>query len=461
MFFQTLKMCNKKMKRKIYNQLLDWKNNRHGEVALLIEGARRIGKSYIVEEFAKNEYTSYILIDFNKVNNSVKRLFDDYMADLDTFFEMLEQYFKVTLVPRQSVIIFDEVQLYPRARAAIKYLVADGRFDYLETGSLVSIKNNVKNIVIPSEERTISMFPMDFEEFLWAMGNETLMPYLQKQFIEGKPLKDLHREAMDYFRRYLIVGGMPQAVNTYVSSRNFEKVDTIKRDILAIYRNDIRKYAGRLAMKVESIFDDIPAQLQKNERKFRLSNLKKEARMRDYEEAFMWLSDAQIINCGYNTTAPNIGLKLNMDRSTLKCYMADTGLLLSHAFDEKQVVSEELYRKILLDKLEINAGMLIENIVSQMLIASGHKLYFYSNIDNNNADNRMEIDFLIRKEHITSRHNIIPIEVKSSAGYTIHSLNKCVRKFGEYITTPMVIHPADYKERNGIQYIPLYMTPFL
>ena len=449
------------MKRKIYNQLLDWKNNRKGEVALLIEGARRIGKSYIVEEFARNEYSSYILIDFNKTSTKVKKWFVDYMEDLDTFFELLEQHYHVKLVPRQSAIIFDEVQLCPRARAAIKYLVADGRYDYLETGSLVSIKNNVKNIVIPSEERTIEMHPMDFEEFLWAMGNETLMPFLEKQFATGNPMKDMHRETMDLFRRYMIVGGMPQAVEKYVQTRDLEQVDAIKRDILAIYRNDIRKYAGRLAMKVESIFDEIPAQLQRNERKFRLADLKKDARMRDYETAFMWLSDAKIVNCCYNTTAPNIGLKLNMERTTLKCYMADTGLLISHAFDDKQIVSLELYSKLLMDKLEVNAGMLIENVVAQMLVAAGHKLYFYSAADKD-AEKRMEIDFLIRKEPVTSRHNIIPIEVKSSTGYTIASLQKCVRKFGEFITLPTVIHTSDCRtDENSIRYVPVYFTPFL
>ena len=449
------------MKRKIYSQLLDWKNNRQGEVALLIEGARRIGKSYIVEEFAKNEYESYILIDFNKVEPRVKRWFVDYMEDLDTFFEMLQQHYHVKLIPRKSVIIFDEVQLYPRARGAIKYLVADRRFDYIETGSLISIKKNVKNIVIPSEERAIAMYPMDFEEFLWAMGNETLMPFLQKQFEVGKPLKDLHREVMDLFRRYMMVGGMPQVVEKYVQTRDVEQVDAVKRDILAIYRNDIRKYAGRLAMKVESIFDEIPAQLMRNERKFRLVDIKKDARMRDYETAFMWLSDAKIVNCCYNTTAPNIGLKLNMDRMTLKCYMADTGLLISHAFDEKELVSNELYRKLLMDKLEVNAGMLIENIVAQMLTAAGHKLYFYSKSDNENAEDRMEIDFLIRKDKVTSRHNIIPLEAKSSSGYKTQSLNKCVRKFGEFVTLPTVLHSSDTRTEGGIRYLPLYMTPLL
>lgn len=447
------------MKRKIYSELLNWKQNRNGDVALLIAGARRIGKSYIVEEFARQEYESYILIDFNKVGKAVRQLFEYYLEDLDTFFEMLEQHFKVHLVRRKSLIIFDEVQLYPRARSAIKYLVADGRYDYIETGSLISIQRNVKDIVIPSEERTIEMHPMDFEEFLWALGNDTLMPFLKKQLLEHKPLNQLHREAMDYFRRYLIVGGMPQAVKKYVESRDFVEVDMIKRDILTIYRNDIRKYAGRLSLKVTSIFDEIPAQLQKHERKFRLSDLQEKARMRDYENAFMWLQDAKIINCCYNTTAPNTGLKLNMERTTLKCYMADTGLLISHSFDEKSISSNELYKKLLMDKLEVNAGMLIENMVAQMLVATGNKLYFYSQQDNENAENRMEIDFLISKEGITSRHNIIPIEVKSSTGYTTVSLRKCIRKFGEYITIPTVAHTADYREEDGIRYIPLYMLP--
>jgi predicted AAA+ superfamily ATPase len=248
-------------------------------------------------------------------------------------------------------------------------------------------------------------------------------------------------------------------VEKYVQTHDLEQVDTVKRDILSIYRNDIRKYAGRLAMKVESVFDEIPSQLQRNERKFRLADLKKDARMRDYETAFMWLSDAKIVNCCYNTTAPNIGLKLNMERTTLKCYMADTGLLISHAFDEKRIVSDELYRKLLMDKLEVNAGMLIENIVAQMLVAAGHKLYFYSNTDKEDANNRMEIDFLIRKDTVTSRHNIIPIEAKSSSGYTITSLQKCVRKFGGFVISPTVVHASDSRIDGDIRYLPLYMVP--
>jgi len=448
------------MKRKIYSQLQQWKAN-NGKTALLIEGARRIGKSYIAEKFAKNEYASYILIDFNKVGPKVKRWFSEYTDDLDSLFELLEQYYHVKLVPRNSLIIFDEVQLCPRARAAIKYLVADGRYDYLETGSLVSIKKNVKNIVIPSEEEPVSMYPMDFEEFLWAMGDEVTMDIIRQHYLSGKPMKDMHRNIMDLFRRYLIVGGMPQAVQTYVATRDFDLVDKEKRMILNIYRNDISKYAGRLKLKVTAIFDDIPAQLKNNERRFCLADLQTEARMRDYEAAFLWLSDAKIVHCCYNTVAPNVGLKLNMDRSTLRCYMADTGLLISHAFDEKGIVSAELYRKLLTDSLEVNAGMLLENVVCQMLASGGHKLYFYNNPDRDDAGSRMEIDFLIQKGTVTSRHNIIPIEVKSSTGYTLKSLKKCMERFGEFITLPTVLHTKDMDNNDGIRFLPLYMSPLL
>ena len=291
------------MKRKIYKQLLDWKRNRRGDVAILIEGARRIGKSYIVEQFAREEYESYLLIDFARVSKSVTELFDYYLDDIDMLLSRLELYGKKTLAKRpdrnseaRSLIIFDEVQFCPRARSAIKYLVADRRYDYIETGSLVSIKKNVKDIMLPSEEHSIEMFPMDFEEFLWALGNDMLMPFISRQFEQQKPMNELHRMAMDYFRQYMIVGGMPQAVQAYVSQRDFHKVDEIKRDILALYRNDIKKFADNQETKVSAIFEEIPGQLQKHEKKFRLSELSSEARMRDYSEAFFWMEDARIIN---------------------------------------------------------------------------------------------------------------------------------------------------------------------
>ena len=449
------------MRRKIYQQLLDWKEKRNGEVALLIEGARRIGKSYIVEAFGKKEYKSYLLIDFNKAPEMVREWFDLYLEDLDTLFLYLSQHYKVRLHERNSLIILDEIQLCPRARAAIKFLVADGRFDYIETGSLVSIKKNTRSIVLPSEERSIQMYPMDFEEFLWATGNDMLMDLIRKMYVERKPMgQAFHRKAMDAFRLYMIVGGMPQAVKKYVDTQDFDAVDAAKRDVLTIYRNDIFHYAEDIAEKVVSIFDQIPSQLSKHEKKFRLSALKPGAKYRDWDDAFFWLKDASVVNVCYNSTKPNIGLKMNEDRTTLKCYMNDTGLLLSHAFDEKGIMSAEIYHKLLFGKLEVNEGMLVENVVAQMLTASGNKLFFYSKASDV-AEERMEIDFLLQKNKVTNRHNIHPIEVKSGTNYTLSSLKKCMKKFGEYMTAPTVIHAGDLKVEDGITYLPLYMTPLL
>ena len=450
------------MRRKIYEDILKWKRSSAGQTALLIDGARRVGKSYIAEKFAETEYKSHILIDFNRAPKEVTELFDHYLNDLDTLFMYLSGFYNTKLYERETLIILDEAQLCPRARSAIKYLVADGRYDYLETGSLMSIKKNVKDILIPSEEEHLKMYPLDFEEFLWALDNEILMPLIQNCYEKRQPMgQALHRKAMDYFRQYMIVGGMPQAVARYVETHDFDSVDRVKRAILELYRADIVKHAAGYEMKVEQIFDDIPAQLQKHDKKFKLSSLKKEARFRDYDDALFWLSDAMIANLCYNSTAPSIGLKLNMDRLTLKCYMADTGLLISHAFDENGIVSEEIYKKLLFDKLEFNKGMIVENLVAQMLTAAGHKLYFYSNPSRDEVSERMEIDFLIAKSKISSRHNISPIEVKSGKNYTLTSLKKFRNKYAEQTDTPYVLHTGDRKEEDGITYLPLYMTPLL
>ncbi len=450
------------MKRKIYEKLIEWKENSAGKTALLIDGARRVGKSYIVRKFAEENYRSYIIVDFNKVSDEVKNLFDNYLNDLDDLFLYLSNFFNVTLYERESLIVFDEVQLHPRARSAIKYLVEDGRYDYIETGSLMSIKKNVRDILIPSEEQHIEMHPMDFEEFLWAMGNNNLMDLIRKCYQDKKPLGQvMHRKAMDYFRQYMIVGGMPQAVEEYTQSKDFNRVDQVKRNILELYRQDISKHAEGYNLKVESIFDEIPAQLQKHEKKFKLASINKKARFREYKDAMFWLKDAMIVNICYNATEPSVGLKLNADFATLKCYMADTGLLISHAFDENGIVTEEVYKKILFDKLEFNEGMIIENMVAQMLASSGHKLYFFSNPSRLDSSSRMEIDFLIAKSKISSRHNISPIEVKSGKNYTISSLGKFIKKYKEQLYIPYVIHTADLKEEDGITYLPIYMTELL
>lgn len=450
------------MKRKFYDKLSQWKNNSKGDTALLIDGARRVGKSYIAEEFAKNNYRSYILIDFNKANKDICDLFNDYLDDLDTLFMYLSSYYNTKLYNRESLIIFDEVQMYPKARAAIKYLVADGRYDYIETGSLMSIRKNVKDITIPSEERHIRMYPMDFEEFLWASGNEMLLGVIRDCFEKRKPMGQMmHRKAMDYFRQYMIVGGMPQAVEKYINTRDFEAVDAVKRDILNLYRNDIMKHSDGNELETEAIFDEIPAQLSKHEKKFKLSDISPSARMREYKQHFYWLDDAMIVNTCYNCAEPNLGLKMNMERKTLKCYMADTGLLISHAFDENGIVSEEIYKKLLFDKLSVNCGMLMENIVAQMLVASGHRLYFFSKSSREKSEDRMEIDFLIAKNKATNKHNISPIEVKSGNTYTLSSLKKFTKKYSEQTNIPYVLHTKDLKEDDGIVYLPLYMTLLL
>ena len=453
-------MC--KMKRKIYQDMLRWKRDSQGTSALLIDGARRVGKSYIAREFAEREYRSYIFIDFGQADTRIRDLFERYLNDLDSFFLFLSSLTNTRLYPRESLIVFDEVQQFPRARMALKYLVADGRYDYMETGSLISIKKNVADIIIPSEEEHLPMYPMDFEEFLWACGNDMLMDFVRDRFARRLSMEQLmHRKTMDMLRLYMIVGGMPQAVAAYVEHREFARVDRVKRQILSLYRNDIAKFAKGYEAKVSGIFDEIPDMLQRHERKFKLSALKHQARFRDYEDAFFWLDDAMVVNMCFNATEPGIGLKLNRDRLTLKCYMADTGLLISHAFDENTIASEALYNKLLFNKLEVNKGMLMENLVAQMLRASGHKLYFFSTPSESSAADRMEIDFLIAKSKTTSRHNISPIEVKSSSRYTLSSLRKFMAKYSGQAATPTVLHTADVKVEDGIVYLPLYMAPLL
>lgn len=449
------------MERKIYTTLLDWKNDAQGRTALLIDGARRVGKSYIVQQFAQNEYESALVIDFGSASPAVKRLFDDYLDDLDSLFMHLTTYYRVKLIPRKSVVVFDKVQECPRARAAIKYLVADGRYDYIETGSLTSLQRNVKDIIIPSEERHVKMFPMDFEEFLWASGDRVLMDFIRDCYEKQKPLGPLmHRKAIDLFRQYLIVGGMPQAVATFMETHDFEQTDKTKRDIIDLYRSDIYKYATGYESKVAAVLDQIPSQLQKHEKRFTLAALAKGSRFKDYESSFLWLSEAMIVNACHNTTAPNVGLRLNVENTTLKCYLADTGLLISLAFDENEIANSEVYRKLLMDKLEINQGMIVENVVAQMLRTAGHKLYFYSSTSKVTED-RMEIDFLIRKPMVTSRHNISPIEVKSGKNYTTVSLQKLRAKFGQYLSTSYIIHANDFRVEDDIVYLPYYMTPLL
>jgi predicted AAA+ superfamily ATPase len=306
------------------------------------------------------------------------------------------------------------------------------------------------------------MYPMDFEEFLWALGNEKMMVFIKQCFESMMPLgQALHRKAMDLFRQYLIVGGMPQVVEAYVSNRNFTEIDEIKRRILNLYRDDIRKHGKGYEMKLEAIYDELPSQLKNHNRHFKLSSLKEGARFDEYKNALFWLSDAMIVNNCYNSTEPNVGLNLNRDRTLLKCYLNDTGLLVSHAFNENSSVSEEIYKKLLLDKLEVNMGMVLENMVAQMLVASGHKLYFYANSSRDDVASRMEMDFLLAKSKVSNRHNISPIEVKSGKNYTLTSLKKFRAKYAKQLHTPFVLHTSDLKVADGITFLPIYMTPLL
>ena len=444
-------------KRKIYEELIKWKRISNGSTALLIDGARRVGKSYIAEEFAKNEYKSYILVDFGNVPNDVLHLFAQESSDLDLFFAKLSAFYGIKLFKRDSLIVFDEVQQFPRARQLIKYLVADGRYDYLETGSLIRLKKKVQDIIIPSEEEHIEMFPMDFEEFLWAMGDTVTVPLIKACFESKKPLgQALHRKIMNDFRQYVLVGGMPQSVAAYLNGKDFEASDMAKRRILKLYHDDVSKFAEGYEDKVFALFDGIPAQLSKKEKKYKLSSLGKKARFRSYEDSFVWLNESMIVNTCFNATDPNVGLALSADHSTQKCYMADTGLLVTQTFMDKAFTENGLYRAILFDKLSINEGMIMENVVAQMLRTNGHKLYFYSRSDATNRKNDMEIDFLI-----TEGKKICPIEVKSNNYVSHSSLDKFRDKFSSKIGNSYILYSKDVIVKDGIIHLPIYMAMFL
>ncbi len=445
------------MKRKIYTQLLEWKEKDQGSCAILLDGARRVGKSYIAEQFGKNEYKSYLLIDFAHLQREVRDIFENDLNDFDLFFSKLSAYYRKKLYRRESLVIFDEVQRLPQARELIKYLVADGRYDYMETGSLISLRMNVENIVIPSEEEHIEMFPMDFEEFLWASGDETTIPFLRECYESCRPLgQALHKRVMNDFRQYILTGGMPQAVEAYLRQKSFEDADRIKKRILTLYREDVTKFARGYESKVMAIFDEIPSQLCKTEKKYKLSDIEKGARFRDYEDAFMWLAEAMIVNNCYNATEPAVGLSMSEEHSTRKCYMGDTGLLVTHCFRDDKFIDNELYRDILLDRLHVNEGMLMENVAAQELRAHGHKLYFYSRSDKNVRANHMEIDFLIRK-----KRKICPIEVKSGAYRAHSSLDKFRTKFKGRIGQPYILYTKDIMIKEDVIHLPIYMTMFL
>ena len=444
-------------RRKAYVKLLQWKELAAGTSAVLLEGARRIGKSTIVEEFAKNEYESYILIDFARENRDVQNLFIDDMDDLDSFFRNLFLLKGRDLKGKNCVLIFDEVQLFPKARQAIKYLVADGRYDYIETGSLISIRKNIQNILIPSEEYRIKMYPMDFEEYLWALGDTVTFEAIKSAYERRKPLGDsVHRKIMKKFRTYMVIGGMPQAVSAFVEGKTFAEIDFIKRNILSLYEEDLAKYDRDNREKASVVFRTIPEQLENKNSHFKFSVIDKNARYQNYVDAVSFISESMMGNECINVTKPEVALELFADRSNFKLYMGDTGLLVTQIMKSRDETDEDLYKALIIDNLSINQGMIIENVVAQMLRASGHELYFHEYLytpEDSVREKKYEIDFMTVK-----KKKICPIEVKSS-GYMSHkSFDYLTKKYQLKMQDRYIIYTKDLKYKDEIMYIPIYMT---
>ena len=448
------------LKRRIYQKLLDWKKNDKGKTSLLIEGVRRVGKSTIAEAFGKNEYRSYVIIDFAKGDYSrIRESLENNLGNLDVLFQDISVETGVRLYERESLIVFDEVERFPRAREATKYLVQDGRYDYLVTGSLISIKENVENIVIPSEERKLRMHPLDYEEFLWAMGEEVLAEYIRKCYREDRAPEDsFHRKAMRLFREYLLVGGMPQSVIAYIeSSRSFDASDRAKRMILDMYRDDIKKAARKYRSRVSAVFEHIPATLSTHEKKLVIRDIEPGGTFSLYDDPLFWLGDAMILNLCYKCNDPSVGFALNLNENAVKPYLVDTGLLVSLTFSENELMSNELYRQILDDRLSINEGMFYENVIAQMLVAKGRQLFFYSHYDPESKHNDMKVDFLLSSDSKIN-FRIYPVEVKSGGKYSTLSLDRFRERFSRRIDKSIIIHPKNYSDCGSVVKYPPYMV---
>ena len=439
-------------KRKIYDRMLQWKQERDGKTALLIKGARRVGKSTIVEEFAKNEYESYILIDFSSVSDEVISLFNDLM-NLDYIFLRLQAIFNVVLIERRSVIVFDEVQKCPMARQAIKHLVKDHRYDYIETGSLISIRKNTQNIIIPSEETRIEMFPMDYEEFLWATGDTATIPLLHQFFDKQMPLGQALRKCMRDFRLYMLIGGMPQAVNEYLDTNNLSKVDTVKREIIELYFDDFLKIdpSGRASQ----LFKAIPSELSKNASRYQVGSVLSDSERKNILEVLRAMKDSMVINFSYHANDPNVGLSLNSDEDRYKMFVGDTGLFITLAFWDKDITENIIYQKLLSDKLSANLGYVYENVVAQVLVSTGNRL-FYHVWPTENGKHNYEVDFLLSRGS-----KLWPIEVKSS-GYNAHvSIDNFCKKYSSRISNRYLIYTKDFKKDGATTLLPIPMTMFL
>ncbi len=445
-------------KRKVYDYLKAWKEESDGMSAVMIEGARRVGKSTVAEAFAKEEYDDYILIDFSTAEKAVKDNFDN-IGNLDTFFRNLFVLTGKTLETRKGVIIFDEVQFFPKARQSIKQLVKDGRFDYIETGSLISIQKNVKDILIPSEEENVKMYPMDFEEFLWAVGNNAIVDTCRDAFEKRKSLgNDVHRKILKEFRVYMAVGGMPQAVEAYVSGKSYKQIDRVKKGILRLYTNDLKKHDTEDGDRAEVVFKSIPEQLSNHNSVFRLSVVGENARTRNCGNAIDFLNESMIVNNCINVTKPEVALEMYADRTKFKMFMGDTGLLVTHILNNGGD-TDKMYRSLIIDDLGINQGMIFENMVAQMLRANGHELYFHEFEycpEGNSVSKTYEVDFLtVRGKRLA------PIEVKSS-GYKSHkSFDYFKDKYQVKMNDRYIIYTKDLAFEDGVLYIPIYMTMFL
>ena len=452
------KLTTDDFSRKAYSEMLEWKRNLANKYALLVEGARRVGKTHLVRRFVEHEYDSHIFIDFSKSDREVsdtKKAFLD-SSSIDDLLSRLELIFLKRLVPGHSCLVFDEVQLFPEARGMIKHFMEHGKYHYIETGSLVGIKENVKDILIPSEEHGLKLRPLDFEEFLDVVGATMMKERIRDCFVHRKPLgTGIHKKAMDLFRLYMVVGGMPQSVAAYIGAeeRSLEACENAKREILRLYEADIGKYARGYAAKVRAVFRIMPSALARHEKRFRLADIDKNARMRRYETAFLWLEDAMIANVAYNATTPDVGLGMSLDTSTLKCYSLDTGLLLTQSMGLSPETDARILRGIRYDNIGVNEGMFFENAVAQAIVASGRELFFYSRRERDNPAETMEVDFLIRRGI-----KVCPIEVKSG-GFRAHaSLNRFSEKFRRYLGPKYVVCTSDYLEEGGFVYLPIYMA---
>ena len=445
-------MGKRVFKRKIYDRILKWKQESNGSTALMIQGARRIGKSTIAEEFAKNEYSSYIVIDFNMASTTVKSLFNDLM-DLNFIFLQLQTIYNVVLEKRKSVIIFDEVQKCPNARQAIKYLVQDGRYDYIETGSLISIKQNTKGITIPSEEEHIDMYPMDFEEFRWALGDTASIPFIKTFYEKRISLGAAHRIKQRDLRLYMLVGGMPQAVNEYINTNNLAKVDAVKRRIIKLYSDDFLKIDA--TGKLSKLFMAIPSQLSKKSTRFYTNSVVGELGKTTEAEMLINLEDSKAVLVSYHSDDPNVGMSLTQDISKYKLFVSDTGLFVTMVFWDKDFAENLIYQKLLADKLEANLGYIYENLTAQMLTAAGNKLFYYT--FEKDEKHSYEVDFLLSRAN-----KICPIEVKSS-GYKTHaSLDAFRSKYSARIKNSYLLYTKDLMiGDNEMIYLPFYMTGFI